>query len=58
MSGTVILVIIIAITILLGRYAIAEGQRVERQKKMLKNMENFNKKGYVESSKRNKQTNR
>jgi len=54
MSGTVILVIIIAITILLGRYAIVEGQRVERQKKMLKNMENFNKKSYVESSKRNK----
>ena len=49
-----ILLAVIGITVLLGRYAIAEGQRVERQKKMLKNMENFNKKGYVESSKRNK----
>ena len=54
MSGTIILIIVMVITVCLGRYAIIEGQRVERQKKMLKNMENFNKKGYVESSKRNK----
>jgi len=54
MSGTVILIVVMVITVCLGKYAIAEGQRAERQKKMLKNMENFNKKGYVESSKRNK----
>ena len=54
MSGIIILIIVMIITVCLGRYAIIEGQRVERQKKMLKNMENFNKKGYVESSKRNK----
>ena len=41
MSGTVILIIVITITICLGRYAIAEGQRVERQKKMMKDMENW-----------------
>ena len=52
--GTFIFIAVMVITVCLGRYAIAEGQRVERQKKMLKNMENFNKKGYVESSKRNK----
>jgi len=54
MSGTIILIIVMVITVCLGRYAIAEGQRVESQKKFMKNMENFNKKGYVESSKRNK----
>ena len=43
MSGTVILVIVIAVTVLLGRYAIAEGQRVESQKKFMKNMESFDK---------------
>ena len=52
--GTFIVIVVMVITVCLGRYAIIEGQRVERQKKMLKNMENFNKKGYVESSKRNK----
>jgi len=44
MGGTVILIIIIAITVLLGRYAIAEGQRVESQKKFIRNMNNFDKK--------------
>ena len=43
MGGTVILIIIIAITVLLGRYAIAEGQRVESQKKFIRNMNNFDK---------------
>jgi hypothetical protein len=41
MSGTVIFIVVIVITVLLGRYAIAEGQRAERQKKFMKN---FNKK--------------
>ena len=39
--GTLILLAVIAGTIILGRYAIAEGQRVERQKKFMKDMENF-----------------
>ena len=56
--GVFIFIIVMTITVCLGRYAIAEGQRIESQKKFMKNMENFNKKGYVESSKRNKQTNR
>jgi len=34
MSGTVILLVVIAVTVLLGRYAIAEGHRVEKHKKM------------------------
>jgi len=38
MSGTVILLIVIAVTVLLGRYAIQEGQRIERQKKFNKNL--------------------
>ena len=44
MSGTIILVIVIAVTVLLGRYAIAEGHRVERQNKMMRDMENWEKK--------------
>ena len=41
MSGTVILVIVIVTIVCLGRYAIAEGQRVERQKKMLEDMKKW-----------------
>ena len=41
MSGTVIFIAVIAITILLGRYALSEGQRIENQKKFMKNMKNF-----------------
>ncbi len=41
MSGVVISLIVIAVTILIGRYAIAEGQRVERQKKMLEDMKKW-----------------
>ena len=41
MSGTVILIIVIVITVCLGRYAIAEGQRAERQKKMLEDMKKW-----------------
>tara|TARA_R110001599_G_scaffold109261_1_gene272761 strand:- start:186 stop:320 length:135 start_codon:yes stop_codon:yes gene_type:complete len=44
MSGTFILIVVMVITVMLGRYAIAEGQRVERQKKFMKNMKKFNKK--------------
>ena len=42
--GIVILTVVIAVTIALGRYAIKEGQRVESNKKFLRNMENFDKK--------------
>jgi len=41
--GTVILLIVIAVTVLLGRYAIAEGHRVEKHKKFMRDMENFDK---------------
>jgi len=41
MSGTIILIIVMVITVCLGRYAIVEGQRVERQKKMMKDMEKW-----------------
>ena len=44
MSGTVILLIVIVTISLLGRYAIAEGQRKESQKKFMRNMHNFDKK--------------
>jgi len=36
--GTIILIVVMVITVLLGRYAIAEGQRIERQKKFKKNL--------------------
>ena len=38
-----ILILILISIIILGRYAIAEGQRIENQKKLMKNMENFDK---------------
>ena len=44
MSGTVILLIVIGIIALLGRWAVAEGQRVEKQKRFMKDLENFDKK--------------
>ena len=43
MSGTFILIIVMIVTVLLGRYAIAEGHRVEKQKKFMRDMENFDK---------------
>jgi len=43
MTGTIILLVVIISIGLLGRYAIAEGQRVERQKRFMKDMENFDK---------------
>ena len=38
MIGTFIFLIVIVVTFLLGRYAIQEGQRIERQKKFNKNL--------------------
>ena len=43
MSGTFIFIAVMVITVLLGRYAIAEGHRIEKQKKFMKDMENFDK---------------
>ena len=43
MSGTFILIAVMVITVLLGRYALAEGHRIEKQKKFMKDMENFDK---------------
>ena len=42
--NTIIFIVIMTITVILGRYAIAEGQRIESQKKFMKNMNNFDKK--------------
>jgi len=42
--GVVILIFVMVFIIVLGRYAIKEGQRVESNKKFLRNMENFDKK--------------
>jgi len=39
--GTIILMVVIGITFLLGRYALAEGRRIESQKKFMKNMNEF-----------------
>jgi len=39
----IVLILVFIAVILLGRYAIAEGQRIESQKKFMKNMENFDK---------------
>ena len=36
-----ILLVVVGVTVMLGRYAIQEGQRVERQKKFMEDMENF-----------------
>ena len=44
MSGTVILLIVIFVTYLLGKYAIQEGHRAEQHKKFMKNMKNHDKK--------------
>jgi hypothetical protein len=38
MIGSFILIAVIIITVLLGRYAITEGQRIERQKKFNRNL--------------------
>ena len=39
--GTIVIIVVMTITVILGRYAIAEGQRAERQKKFMKNMNEF-----------------
>jgi|TARA_B110000503_G_C6931316_1_gene322932 hypothetical protein len=39
--GTIIFIVVMVITVCLGRYAIAEGQRIERQKKMMKDMKKW-----------------
>ena len=44
MSGTVILLVVIVVTFLIGKYAIQEGHRVEQHKKFMKDMENHDKK--------------
>jgi uncharacterized protein YxeA len=44
MIGTIILIVVIAVTVALGRYAIAEGQRIERQNKFIRNLNNHDKK--------------
>ena len=41
MSGTFIFIVVMVITVLLGRYAIAEGRRLENQKKFWKNIDEF-----------------
>tara|TARA_R110001599_G_scaffold141345_1_gene321685 strand:+ start:384 stop:524 length:141 start_codon:yes stop_codon:yes gene_type:complete len=43
MSGTVIFMVVMIITVLLGKYALAEGRRIEQQKKFNRNMNNFGK---------------
>ena len=43
MSGTVIFIVVIVVTYYLGKYAIQEGHRVEKQKRFMKDMENFDK---------------
>ena len=43
MSGTFIIIIVMVITVLLGKYALAEGRRKEQQKKFHRNLENFKK---------------
>jgi len=47
MSGIVILLAVIVVMYLIGKYAIEEGQRVERQKKMMEDLKNFDKKHKV-----------
>ena len=42
--NTIIFIVVIVAIVLLGRYAIAEGQRIESQKKFMRNMNNFDKK--------------
>jgi len=44
MSGTFIFIVVIVATYYLGKYAISEGERVERHKKFMHDMENFDKK--------------
>ena len=53
--GFLIILGIILGTFLLGRFALLEAYKIESQKEFKKNVDKYNeKKGYVESSKRNK----
>ena len=42
--GTIILITVIVVIFYLGRYALREGDRVERQKEFFKDMDNFDNK--------------
>ena len=42
--GTLILITVIVVIFYLGRYAIREGHRIEKQKRFFKDMENFDNK--------------
>ena len=44
MMGTFIIIAVMVITVILGKYAIAEGQRKEQQKKFMRNMNEFDNK--------------
>jgi|TARA_R110001592_G_C12722675_1_gene709082 hypothetical protein len=41
---TITLLVVIVVTFLLGKYAIEEGQRIERNKRFIKDFEKFDKK--------------
>ena len=41
MTSTIILITVLVVTFYLGRYAIREGQRIESQKRFMKNMNEF-----------------
>jgi hypothetical protein len=42
--GVVICIFVMVLTIALGRYVLAEGQRLERKKKFFKNINEYDKK--------------
>jgi len=44
MNGILILLTVIVVMYLIGKYAIEEGQRVERQKKMMEDMKKWDNK--------------
>jgi Sec-independent protein translocase protein TatA len=44
MNGTIIFILVIIGIVLLGRYALKEGIRIEKQKKFIKNMKNYDNK--------------
>ena len=47
--GTLILITVLVVIFYLGRYAIREGQRIEQQKKFMKNMNNYGNSGRSEN---------
>ena len=47
--GTIIFIVVVGLVILLGRYALAEGRRIESQKKFMKNMNNYSNSGRSEN---------